>query len=64
MVDYKRAVISRWRLSNHKLRIELGRYTRPPTPREERTYTNCGVLEDEYPCSSSMSSFQSYSVKI
>ena len=46
--DYHRFIITRWRLSNHDLKIETGRYTRPTTPREQRTCDVCGVLEDEY----------------
>ena len=45
--DRYRFVITRWRLSNHKLRIETGRYHTPYIPREERKCFECGVLEDE-----------------
>ena len=45
--DYFRKIISRWRLSNHTLKIETQRYTRPKTPREERVCTFCNILEDE-----------------
>ena len=45
--ELMRIVITRWRLSNHKLRIETGRYTRPVTPREERICILCRVVEDE-----------------
>ena len=45
--DYHRTVISRWRLSNHRLNIETGRYTKPKTKREDRVCTLCNVLEDE-----------------
>ena len=45
--DRKRAIITRWRLSNHKLHIETGRYCVPPIPREERKCTICNLLEDE-----------------
>ena len=45
--DRKRAIITRWRLSNHKLFIETGRYCIPPIPREERKCSNCDILEDE-----------------
>lgn len=48
MNDSKRNVITRWRLSNHKLRIETGRYNTPPTPRNERKCTLCDVVEDEF----------------
>ena len=53
--DRFRAVITRWRLSNHKLRIETGRYHTPYLEREHRICFECGVLEDEkhaiYECS-------------
>ena len=45
--DYFRTVITRWRLSNHRLNIETGRYTKPKTPREDRVCSMCMVLEDE-----------------
>ena len=45
--DRKRAIITRWRLSNHKLFIETGRYSVPPIPREDRKCAICYVLEDE-----------------
>ena len=48
MNDAKRNVITRWRLSNHKLKVELGRYSVPKIPREERKCTVCDVLEDEH----------------
>ena len=48
MVESKRIVISRWRLSNHNLLIETGRYTRPKTPRENRLCVVCNELEDEH----------------
>ena len=47
MVDYNIIIISRWRMSNQKIRIEFGRDARPSL-REERICTNCDVLEDEY----------------
>ena len=45
--DYYRKIISRWRLSNHTLKIETQRYTRPKTPRNERVCSFCNTLEDE-----------------
>ena len=45
--DKKRSVITRWRLSNHRLKIELGRYLRPIIPRHLRVCDTCDVLEDE-----------------
>ena len=45
--DYHRLIIMRWRLSNHKLRIETGRYERPFIPRKEILCLECGILEDE-----------------
>ena len=35
--ERKRVIIPRWRLSNHQLKIETGRYTTPKTPRNDRT---------------------------
>ena len=34
--DKIRCVITRWRLSNHRLKIELGRYLRPIIPKHMR----------------------------
>ena len=45
--DYYRSIISRWRLSNHRLNVETGRYTKPVTKRKDRLCTLCKVLEDE-----------------
>ena len=45
--DRLRNVITRWRLSNHKLLIETGRYNTPYIERENRKCYGCGVLEDE-----------------
>ena len=46
--DYHRYIITRWRLSNHDLKIETGRYSRPITPREDRLCDKCGTLENEF----------------
>ena len=45
--ESSRYVITRWRLWNHDLKIETGRYTRPLTPREDRKCDVCNMLEDE-----------------
>ena len=45
--DFYRIILSRWRLSNHRLNIETGRYTKPITLRENRICTLCKVLENE-----------------
>ena len=45
--DELRITITRWRLSCHKLRIEMGRYTYPITPRDERKCKLCLTVEDE-----------------
>ena len=47
LIESRRAIITRWRLSNHKLHIETGRYKRPKTPRNERLCNNCIQIEDE-----------------
>ena len=46
--DYFRFIITRWRLSNHKLKIEVGRYPKPLTPRNESLCDYCELLEDEF----------------
>ncbi len=49
--DFKlRRAMARLRTSAHNLAIERGRYTRPPTPVEERVCTTCPnrPVEDEY----------------
>ena len=43
--DRFRAAITRWRLSNHKLQIETGRYN--GTPRENRKCYTCNADENE-----------------
>ena len=43
-----RIAMSRLIISSHSLRVETGRWTRPVTPREERTCPMCNKLEDEY----------------
>ena len=43
--DRFRAAITRWRLSNHKLQIETGRYN--GTPRENRKCYTCNAVENE-----------------
>ena len=45
--DYYRKVITRWRLSCHKLKIETQRYSRPFVERSERKCDMCDVVEDE-----------------
>ena len=47
VIDSFRKVVSRWRLSNFKLAIETGRYSRPKTERERRICRTCLVVEDE-----------------
>lgn len=46
--DEKRKIITRWRLSSHKLHIETGRYTNPKTVKENRTCRVCDNIEDEH----------------
>ena len=36
--DYYRKIITRWRISSHKLKIETGRYARPYIKREDRFF--------------------------
>ena len=47
IVDSKRSIITRWRLSNHNLFIETGRYKTPYVDRSDRRCFQCDVLEDE-----------------
>ena len=42
--DRRRSIITRWRLSNHKLLIETGRYSTSPMPRK---CMECNALEDD-----------------
>ena len=46
--DQKRQTITRWRLSNHKLQIETGRYRVPRVERADRKCHECNVVEDEH----------------
>ena len=43
-----RSLVSRWRLSCHKLHIETGRYKSPKLARHLRTCKLCGSVEDEH----------------
>ena len=45
--DRFRYVITRRRLSNHRLLIETGRYHVPKIERQHRKCYGCGVIEDE-----------------
>ena len=45
--DYFRKIVTRWRLSNHSLKIETQRYNRLHIPRENRVCSFCNKLEDE-----------------
>ena len=47
LMDSKRKIITRWRLSCHKLKIETGRYTKPKTNPEDRKCVLCDVVDDE-----------------
>ena len=47
VVDYYRRIITRFRLSNHQLRIETGRYARPYVHRKARVCMLCNLLGDE-----------------
>ena len=44
--DHYRYIITRWRLSNHKLKIETDRYN-TSNDRESRTCDTCNIMEDE-----------------
>ena len=45
--DYYRIIITRWRLSCHRLKVETGRHIRPRVPREQRVCGTCNIIEDE-----------------
>ena len=45
--DDARMIVTRWRLSCHKLHVETGRYKTPKVERQQRVCKMCGVLEDE-----------------
>ena len=45
-----RTIVSKFRLSDHRLEIEIGRYFRPPKKPEERICTFCNTMEDEIYC--------------
>ena len=47
-IEKNRIILSRWRLSSHKLYIETGRHKVPPIPREDRLCMICLQVEDEY----------------
>ena len=46
--DRLRKIISRWRLSCHKLHIETGRYKVPKVNKVNRICRLCYILEDEH----------------
>ena len=49
MTEYKRIIITKWRLSSHRLRIETGRFDSPKTPRDKRVCSVCAnKVEDEH----------------
>ena len=43
-----RNALAKLMVSSHRLRVETGRWTRPVTPREQRTCFHCNKFEDEY----------------
>ena len=48
LTEYKRIIITKWRLSSHCLHIETGRSTSPKTPRQQRKCSVCDEIEDEH----------------
>ena len=46
--DDIRMIVTRWRLSCHKLHVETGRYKTPKVERHQRVCKMCGVIEDEH----------------
>ena len=48
-IQHHRYDLTRFRTSSHKLNIETGRYSRPPTPLENRVCSFCkDSIEDEF----------------
>ena len=47
VIDSCRKIITRWRLSNHQLAIETGRYKRPKIEKNQRICQTCLEVEDE-----------------
>ena len=39
--------LSKFRIGNHKLRIETGRHTKPKIPPQQRICKTCNIMEDE-----------------
>ena len=46
----KRTLLSKFRLSDHLLEVEVGRCHRPKKNPEDRICTKCNILEDEIHC--------------
>ena len=48
-IDKYRIALSKFRLSNHKLQVEIGRWHKPePIPFNNRICSSCNTLDDEY----------------
>ena len=45
-----RTLLSKFKLSDHRLEVEVGRYQRPKKNPEEKIWTKCNILEDEIHC--------------
>ena len=46
--ERSRIILTKWRLSSHKLSVETGRYAVPTIPRERRLCIICFEIEDEH----------------
>ena len=46
----KRTLLSKFRLSDHRLEVDVSRYHRPKKNPEERLCPSCNILEDEINC--------------
>ena len=46
----KRTLLSKFRLSHHRLEVEVGRYHRPKKNPGDRICTKCNILEVEIHC--------------
>ena len=45
-----RTIVGEFRISDHRLEIEIGRYIIPPKKPEEGICTFCNIMEDEIDC--------------
>lgn len=46
----KRRSLTKFRISAHRLKIEQGRFSKPPIPVDKRVCEHCSITEDEFHC--------------